>query len=50
MIFTYNIKYYLITILYVAVELIISPQKKGNQFPDFPYIFYFAYNIIFVYP
>lgn len=25
-------------------------QKKGNQFPDFPYIFYFAYNIIFVYP
>lgn len=25
-------------------------QKKGNQFPDFPYIFYAAYNIIFVYP
>ena len=25
-------------------------QKQGNQFPDFPYIFYFAYNIIFVYP
>ena len=25
-------------------------QKKGNWFSSFPYIFYAAYNIIFVYP
>lgn len=36
--------------IYKKLIQLPSPQKKGNQFPDFPYIFYAAYNIIFVYP